>query len=129
MQLDEATLELLLRGHHIDTADRLACGLVSHPPIELRALVRLVARLVKRDGAFPRPWQPHLPGEPVDERGVIERRGPLRYFYRAQRHHPLAPTVLAETCTRWFPTPSAAARHYLRWELHLPGSLDGWSVE
>ena len=52
----------------------------------------------------------------------------MRYIYRAQRHHPLARTVLADQMERVFFTAAGAARHYLRWDLHLPGSLDGYQV-
>jgi hypothetical protein len=64
----------------------------------------------------------------VHEGGTIERVGRIWYVYRAQRHHPLSPTTLVEKSQRVFFTAAAAARHYLRWDLNLPGNLDGYQV-
>ena len=126
--MDDDTLTLLLRGGHITLEERTARGVWPHPPLRLRALARLVARRVREDGWFPRPWEPHVPGRSVLERGMIERRGPLNYVYRAQRHSATDTTRLVETTERRFLTATAAARHYLRWDLRLPGDLDGWKV-
>jgi len=127
--MDDETLTLLLRGGHLGLAERVARGIWPHPPLKVRDLARHVARLLRRDGFFPRRWEPHRPGERVVERGVLERRGPLRYVYRAQRHRADDPTALAEVGERRFLLARGAARHYLRWELRLPGDLDGWRVE
>jgi hypothetical protein len=127
--MDEETLVVLLRGGRMSAEERVQRGLWPHPPLRMKALEATVARLVERDGAFPHPWRPHRPGEPVDEHAVIERLGPLRYVFRARRHCATDPFRVAETGTRWFLTARGAARHYLRWELHLPGDLDGWTVE
>ncbi|MFO0826570.1 MAG: hypothetical protein U0572_00330 [Phycisphaerales bacterium] len=40
----------------------------------------------------------------------------------------MAPTVLAAESERTFDSAQSAADHYLRWELRLPGDLDGWKV-
>ncbi len=126
--MDGLTLTMLLRGGRLSPAERAARGAASDAPLRLRDLARAVARLVRSEGSFPRPWQPHVPGEPVAEGGVIERRGPLRYVYRARRHAATNPRVLAEEAELWFPFAVWAARHYLRWDLHLPGDLEGWKV-
>ena len=42
--------------------------------------------------------------------------------------HPLHPHVLADRGFSVFFSAKAAARHYLKWELNLPGDLDGWKV-
>jgi hypothetical protein len=126
--MDDDTVTLLLSGGHISLAERTARGLWPHPPLRLRALARVVARRVREEGSFPHPWRPHEAGQPVEERGVIERRGALRYVYRTQRHAATDPTLLAETAERLFFSAAAAARHYLRWDLRLPGDLDGWKV-
>jgi len=127
--MDDETLTFVLRGGHVSMPDRIARGLWPHPSLRFHQLARVVARLVKQQGAFPRAWQPHLPGHAVVEGGVIERRGPLAYVYRAQRHQATDPYRLAEVTQRRFLSALAAARHYLRWDLHLPGDLDGWRVE
>ncbi len=126
--MDEETLTHLLRGGRVSLAERTARGLWPHAPLRYRHLARRVARLVREEGSFPRPWRPHAPGEAVVEGGVVERRGPLRYFYRARRHAATDPRVVAEETARWYPLASCAARRYLRGDLRLPGDLDGWTV-
>ena len=126
--MDDDTLTLLLRGGHVSLAERTARGLWPHPPLRLRALARIVARRVREEGSVPHPWRPHEAAQPVEERGVIERRGALRYVYRARRHAATDPRRLVETAERRFFSATAAARHYLRWDLRLPGDLDGWKV-
>ncbi len=127
--MDDDTLTFLLRGGHLGLAERVARGLWPHPSLEFRTLARHLARVARREGSFPGPWQPHERGQPVREGGVIERRGPLRYLYRAQRHFATDPYSVAEVYQRRFLSAVAAARYYLRWDLHLPGDLDGWRVE
>src|SRR5262249_8184106 len=77
---------------------------------------------------FPREWKPAELGESVCEGGVIERQSSSRYVYRAQRHHPTRPDILAEQTETVFSSAEDAARHYLKWDLNLPGKLDGWVV-
>jgi len=126
--MDDDTLTFLLRGGHLTLEERTARGLWPHPPLRLRALARVAARRVREEGCFPRPWEPHVPGRPVVERGMVERRGPLNYVYRARRHAATDPTLLVETAELRFLSAVRAARHYLRWDLRLPGNLDGWTV-
>ncbi len=126
--MDDESLTLLLRGGHVTPAERSERGIRPHPPLRVGDLARRVARLVREEGSFPRPWRPHVPGEAVVEGGVIERRGPLRYVYRYRRHRADDPFVVAEERERTFVLAVSAARHYLRWDLNLPGELDGWTV-
>jgi hypothetical protein len=119
--VNEETLTLLLSGGHVDAG-------VPGATLRMRDLAKHIARLVKQQGFFPRPWVEHREGEPVDERGVIERRG-LFYVYRSQRHYAWDNRTVAERGARWFLSPVRAAMHYLRWDLNLPGNLDGWKVE
>lgn len=86
------------------------------------------SKCFKPSSGFPRVWQPATPGEPVHEGGVIERQSRWRYVYRCQRHHSLNPCLLAEQSERVFRSAKAVARYYLKWDLNLPGDLDGWKV-
>ena len=126
--MDEESLEFLLRGGHLSMPDRIARGLWPHPPLSRRLMVNLIVRLVRRDGSFPRPWQPAVPGKPVLEGGVIEHRGPFNFVYRAQRAPAIDPCSVAEVMERRFLSASAAARFYLRWAFGPSGDLDGWKV-
>ena len=127
--MDEETLNFLLAGGRISMEDRIAKGLWPHPPLSMRMLAAHIARRVRRDGYVPRPWQDHVQGESVLEGGVLEQRGRFHYVYRAQRAHPADPRTLAEVGEQRFFSAVSAAMHYLKWDLHLPGSLDGWKVQ
>ena len=126
--MDKDSLVFLLRGGHLSVEERLARGIWPHPPLEMSALVETIAEVLEKEEWFPRRWEPAAPGKPVREGGTIQRIGPRRFIYRAQRHHPLNTTVLANSSETVFPTAREAVRHYLRWDLNLPGKLDSWKV-
>lgn len=126
--MDPDTLTRLLRGHHLNMDERRRLGLWPHPPISFSDVVRHLAGILESERWFPQEWRAPTPGEMIREGGVIERVSPTKYVYRAQRALSDAPEVLAETWERVFSSAEAAARHYLRWNLQLPGSLDGWAV-
>jgi galactose-1-phosphate uridylyltransferase len=108
--------------------DRLARGLWPHLPLTLSEVLTHLTKLIEENRWFPREWYPHHEGEPINESATIERQTPSRYVYRSVRAHPIQPYLLAESNERVFSSPQEAARHYLKWELHLPGDLDGWKV-
>ena len=126
--MDDELLMTLLRGEHVAMDLRIERGMWPHAPLRLADLVARIAQELEPARWFPRPWAPAQEGRVVHEGGTIERVGRMRYVYRAQRHHPLAPTLLAEQTERVFFTAAGAARFYLRWDLNLPGSLDGYQV-
>jgi hypothetical protein len=121
--MDRESLIILLRGGHLSMEDRIARGIWPHPPVKMSALVATIAEVLEREKWFPRRWEPAAPGKPVHEGGTIQRIGPRRFIYRAQRHHAVVPTVLAESVETVFSTAKGAVRHYLRWDLNLPGKL------
>ncbi len=126
--MDEETLTTLLRGGHINMPERIERGLWPHPPLRFSEILSHLTRLLRQHRWFPREWQPHCEGEPVNEGGTIERQGLDRYVYRAARAHPIQPYILAESTERVFSSAEGAARYFLKWDLHLPGDLDGWKV-
>lgn len=125
--MDSETLTLLLRGQHVDMRDRLARGLWPHPPLRFSDLIQHLVETLRRETSFPRLWQAHEKGLVVVEGGVIEKETD-GYVYRSQRAVPLNPCALAETSELRFTSAEEAAAHYLQWDLHLPGDLDGWKV-
>jgi hypothetical protein len=126
--MDPETLTFLLRGGHLNLSERSASGLWPHPPLNLSHVVVHLAAVIESEQWFPRPWQPAIPGEPVWEGGVIEHVSRTKYIYRTQHHHPLNPTILEGQTEKVFRSSKKAAAHYLKWDLHLPGDLDGWQV-
>jgi hypothetical protein len=128
MKMDPDTLTALLSGEHLDGVERADRGLLPLETLEYSEVLRHLALVISGSRFFPREYAPHVPGQPVDERMVVERRGRRYYVCHALRHHPLDPTSLVEESHRRFWSARAAAAHFLRWERHLPGDLDGWQV-
>jgi hypothetical protein len=126
--MDSETLTLLLRGKHLNMPERIKRGAWPHSALKFSDLVTHLAKVLESEKWFPREWKPAVPGESVWEGGVIEHQSSSRYVYRAQRHQPINPTVLAEQTEKVFSSAEDAARYYLKWDLNLPGDLDGWTV-
>jgi hypothetical protein len=126
--MDSETLTYLLYGGHINMPDREARGLWPHPPLRLEHVLDHIEGIVEQNEWFPRQWYPHQVGEPVDERATIQQAALGRFIYRVSRAHPTRPGVVAQTVEHVFPTARDAARYFLKWDLHLPGNLDGWTV-
>ncbi len=127
--MDNKTLLYLLKGGHLSMPERIERGIWPHPPLSLNNLIEFLAKTIEEgERWFPCQWSDHNSGEPVREGGNIERQQTNRYLYRASRHHPLSPTTLAETTETVFSSSRDAAIHYLKWDMNLPGDLDGWKV-
>jgi len=126
--MDKEILAMLVRGEHVGMELRVSRGMWPHEPLRLADLVAAIVAILACEPWFPRKWEPAAEGKAVHEGGTIERLGSHRYVYRAQRAHPLDPKVLADRTERVFFSAAAAARHYLRWDLNLPGNLDGYKV-
>jgi hypothetical protein len=110
-------------------ADRLARGLWPHPPLSFGAVASFLAKVLEQDDRwFPYEWEPYRQGQIVREGGTIERQGDHRYVYRSASAHPASPTTLNRLIETEFSNPLDAAVHYMKWDLHLPGDLDGWKV-
>ena len=128
--MDKQTLLFLLSGGHLKMPERIALGAWPHPPLPFENVAEfLTAELQQNDRWFPYRWEPHESGQLVREGGTIERQSACRYVYRASASHPGAPWVLHEFAETVFSNAWDAAIHYLKWGLHLPGDLDGWTVQ
>ena len=126
--MDAETLTFLLRQGHLNMQERVERGLWPHPPLKFDDVLHHLVNVLETEQWFPRVWEPAVPGKSVYEGGIIERQSSFRYIYYYQRHHPIIPSLLSEQSKQEFLSAEAVARHYLRWDLHLPGDLDSWKV-
>lgn len=127
--VDDQTLLLLLSGGHLSMPDRIARGAWPHPALSFDGVARFLANVLEQnDGWFPYRWEPHRAGEIVREGGTIERQASDRYIYSSAAAHPGSPTTLNRFVETVFSNAHDAAAHYLKWDLGLPGDLDGWKV-
>jgi hypothetical protein len=121
-------LTFLLRGGHMNMPDRIARGLWPHPPLKYRDLLEHLSAILEREDWFPYEWKAPVEGEYINERISVERQGPKSFVCRAAGHHPIQPKVLTRMMEKKFSSAKKAADFYLRFELGLPGDLDGWKV-
>jgi hypothetical protein len=126
--MDDQTLIILLSGGHLNMPDRITSGVWPHPPIRFEDVVQFLTNHIQTVQWFPREFKSAQLGEPVQEGGVIERLEDGRYTYWNQASSPVNPVILSYHGTVEFTSAEDAARHYLKWDLRLPGDLDGWKV-
>ena len=126
--MDSESLVFLLRGGHFSMSERIERGLWPHPPLKYSDIVRQIIEVLDSDRWFPCEWDFNPTGKPIREGGVIEKQSSSCYIYRARRHSPVNPMVVAEETERSFLSAEEAIAYYLEWNLHLPGDLDGWEV-
>jgi len=127
--VDDETLLFLLKGGHLSMPDRIARGAWPHPPLSFAAVANYLATVPEQNEVwFPYQWEPHREGQPGREGGTIERQNNHQYVYRSAAAYPVSPTILHRVVETVFSNAHDAALHYLKWDLHLPGELDGWKV-
>ena len=126
--MDSESLTFLLAGGHYNVPDRIARGIWPHPPLNFEMLVDHLTQIIVERDWFPYQPKLHLAGEAVDEFGVIERVNSGHFVYHASRHDAILPTILVGKSETTSLSAEAAARHYLKWTLNLPGDLDSWKV-
>lgn len=126
--MDETTLILLLRGGHLDMSERLARGIWPHPPLQFDEVVRILTEYLTAHGSFPDSELGSSKDHPVHEGGEIRRSSSGQYIYKSRASNPINPREVAQVVEVVFANAEDAARYFLKWDLHLPGDLDGWRV-
>ena len=126
--MDIESLDYLLRGGHYNVPDRIARGIWPHAPLKMDDLVAHIMSALDRNPWFPRKWVPRANGEMIDDVIVIEKKAPNRFIVRSRCASVYDLRIIGEQSEQVFTTGEKAARHYLKWELHLPGDLDSWKV-
>ena len=122
------TLTSLLKGEHLNIEERKAIGLWPSETLRYSEVVEHLTKVLESQDWFPQPPDPSRSGASVREGIYVRREGPERFVCIAQRSRADDPTALAEKIEKIFKSPRLAAEYYLKWELNLPGRLDGWPV-
>jgi len=126
--MDAESLDYLLRGGHYNVPDRIARGIWPHAPLKMASMVEHIVSALKTDRWFPREWVPRADGELIDDVIVIEMQVPNRVVVRSRRASVYDLQKIGEQSEQVFSSGEDATRHYLKWELNLPGELDSWKV-
>ena len=115
MKMATEILTRLLRGGHLNMDERRSLGLWPPETLAYTEVLRHLSELLQTHEWFP--------SEPIpSERVYVHRIGDGEF------ECVVWPGQAAKSTQRVFPDPNSAADFYLKWELHLPGSLDGWPV-
>jgi hypothetical protein len=64
----------------------------------------------------------------IDDVIVIEKQAANRFVVRSRCASVYDLRKIGEQSDKLFSSGEEAARHYLKWELNLPGDLDSWKV-
>jgi hypothetical protein len=124
--MDSENLTFLLRQGHLDMKTRVARGIWPHPPLKFDDVLQHLISVLEKETWFPK--MPANENDAIDEGSVIERQSSEKFIYHRQRHQAHDPHILAEEIHKEFKSAEEVAKYYLKWDLHLPGDLDGWKV-
>lgn len=115
MKMPAEILTRLLRGEHFDMDERRGLGLWPPEALSYSEVLKHLCILLQKHEWFPR--------EPIPSEAIYINRSGAGEFKCI-----VWPGQGAKSAERTFSDPTSAAEFYLKWELHLPGSLDGWPV-
>jgi hypothetical protein len=129
MKLHDDMIRRLLNGEHLSSENRRKLGIDSSTVLKYEDLILALASILKTTDSFPE----RDGGENIScyiyEGITIRRLSPDLFVCLCQRASPSDPSVLAERCEKRFSTAEAAADFFLKWDLCLPGRLDGIEVK
>ena len=128
MQLPTSVLHRLLLGEHIDTQERDLLGISPTTRIKIDELACFLAGTIQTTKRFP-PESKKESLSPVYEGIVITKMPDGRYSCVAKRTYADNPNLVAERVETIFNDSLSAAKHSLKWDLALPGTLDGITVK
>ena len=115
----------LLLGEHIYPDERQRLGITIHTVIQYNELVRILANELNETGVFP----PKVDLATLDVReGMYIVKTDGEYECRMRRYSPSNPNLMVDAKTITFTDVREVVDFYLKWELCLPGHLDGIEV-
>ena len=127
MKQNKELLVRLLKKEHINVPERKELGFFENKKIKYKDMKKQLICLLEESEWFPKELD--IDQNQVIEEGVfIQRRNNNCFICVVQRTDPGNPDQLAERTEKQFKTSKEAAEFYLKWELNLPGDLDGWEI-
>lgn len=128
MKMSKDILTRLLKGNHINVEERKQLGLWPLEELKYEAILRHLVELITASEWFPFEPLTSIDGETIYEGIIIHQESPKQYVCYSSRAYALNPNSIAEQSAVSYSSPKKAAEYYLKWELKLPGRLDGWIV-
>ena len=127
MQIPSSVIYRLLLGEHISIQERRKFGITPLTRIRLSDLVQFLAKEITKAKRFPPETEDNLC--PTYEGIIITQVSESRFICISKRTLADNPNVIAEQAENSFTDTKDAANFFLKWELCLPGRLDGIIVE
>lgn len=128
MNMPPEILTRLLAGEHFNVEERRALGLWPPETLRYSKVVKHLATVLESKEWFPQLPDASKSGPAIREGVYVHQESPGRFVCIARRARADDPSALAEQTETVLMSSSAAAEYYLKWELNLPGRLDGWPV-
>jgi len=115
----------LLSGEHLYPDERRRLGISKDTVLYYEELIETMADELRVTGCFPSGVEKVT----LETReGIYIIKTERGYECRVKRYSPSNSSVVVEGKEITFAEPKDAARFYLKWELNLPGRLDGIEV-
>ena len=128
MQLPSSVIYRLLLGEHIYPQEREKLGINQTTKIKFNDLVSFLANEIKNTNRFP-PVTQKESLSPVYEGKVITKITGNKFICFSKRTYADNPDIIAENAETIFNNAEEAAKFFLKWDLCLPGRLDGIIIE
>lgn len=125
MKMQPDMLTYLLKGGHLNVEERKTLGLWPAEALKYNDILEHLTNVLEIVDCFPEISQENCK---VREGIYIHRKASGKFVCYSQRSSVYDSNVIAEKTETDFLTAKEAASFYLKWELHLPGRLDGWPV-
>ena len=129
MKMPLDILTFLLRGGIMNVEERKTKGLWPNERLSYSEVIDHLVNVIQREEWFPRKMPHHISGDLVYEGTVIQRTSPSLFVCHSRRPSVYDLYSIAEESQKQFSNAKDAAEFYLKWELNLPGRLDGWVVD
>ncbi len=125
MQIPLIIVRELLKGKHFSVEERVQKGAPVTAVIKYSDLLEILKGMINEVNWFP--FRPEDPGN-INYEGVIIEKVGNKYISHSQRTDPTNPDVFSGESEKEFNSIDEVAEYYMKWNLHLPGDLDGYTV-
>ena len=119
--MDAETLTFLLRGGHLNMEERNEKGLWPHPPLSYTDVCDHLIHVIENEEWFPCDLSQGREGVVIHNKGGT-------YICHSLQYSAFGAPIISDKQEQSFDTPREAVDFYLKWDMHLPGDMDGWKV-
>jgi hypothetical protein len=127
-EMNDEILLNILSGHHYNILDRRELGIWPHTAISMGRCISVIKKSLLEKKYFPRKYKSPEVGRNVGDVMAIEAVEEGRYVLHSHSASQNNLAVISEESHKLYETSESVIREYLKWELGLPGDLDGWKV-